>query len=377
VEERYSYAIGESGLYAIRVGEWNFDAGAYTITLTIDPAPALLEPLLPAIPFNYSVITLPVHLGAIPNNIPANNPITDEVTTLGRVLFYDPRLSANNQTACASCHHQEQGFSDDTAGSTGFTGLTTRRTSMALANLRYFQPDQFFWDTRADSLEQLILMPIQDHLEMGSTLEGVVAELSATSFYAPLFADAFGTPEVTAERIALAISQFLRAMVSYESKYDTGLPIGFSNFTSQEEMGRQLFESHLVRCLFCHTTETQILLDPRNNGLDLVYVDNGLGEITGNSFDNGLFKPPSLRNIALTGPYMHDGRFQTLAEVIEHYSTGIRPHANLDAFLPPGGFNFSPTQKAALVAFLHTLTDNPFITDEKFSDPFVPPPLNE
>lgn len=371
-EERYSYKIDQSGLHAIRLGEWSYHSGTYTISLRLSPAPPDLEPVLPPIPFNYSNITYPLHLAVMYNNIPPGNPITDDGATLGRVLFYDRRLSANNQTACASCHFQDMGFSDSGRTSEGFAGLNTRRTSMGLANLRYFQADHFFWDTRADTLEDLILLPIQDHIEMGSTLEGVVAELSATSFYPPLFANAFGTPEVTPERIALAVSQFLRSMVSYQSKYDVGVPINFSNFTPQEQLGRQLFEVNLP-CALCHTTETQILFGPRNNGLDVVYADNGLGEITGNPFDNGLFKPPTLRNVALTGPYMHDGRFATLAEVLDHYSSGIQPHPNLDGFLPPGGFNLGPTQKAAIIAFLHTLTDAQFITDEKFSDPFVPP----
>ena len=372
-EERYSYKFDQSGLHAIRVGEWDFNHGDYAITLRLETAPPDPDPILPAIPFNYSNITYPIHLATMYDNIPPDNPITDDGATLGRVLFYDTRLSANNQTACASCHFQDMGFSDSGASSVGFAGLTTRRTSMGLANLRYFQPDQFFWDTRADSLEDLILLPIQDHIEMGSTLDGVVAELSATSFYPTLFTNAFGTPEVTAERIAMAVSQFLRSMVSYQSKYDEGVPLNFSNFTAQEEFGRQLFEVSSLRCGLCHTTETQILLGPRNNGLDIVYEDNGLGEITGNPFDDGLFKPPTLRNIAVTGPYMHDGRFATLTEVIEHYSSGVQPHPNLDGFLPPGGFNLNATQKAALIAFLNTLTDNQFMTDEKFSDPFAAP----
>lgn len=373
VAEPYSYKIDQAGLYAIRVGQWNLSRGAYTLTLTMAPASPDPDPLLPLIPFNYSNITYPLHLAAISQNIPIHNPITDDGATLGRVLFYDKRLSANNQTACASCHHQASGFVDGRPTSLGFTGLNTRRTSMGLANLRYFQPDQFFWDTRADTLEALALLPIADQIEMGSTLNGVIAELNATSFYPALFTNAFGTPEITAERIAMALSQFLRSLVSYQSKYDAGVPINFSNFTPQEEMGRQLFEGAALRCALCHTTETQLLLAPRNNGLDLIYSDNGLGEITGSPYDNALFKPPTLRNVALTAPYMHDGRFQTLAAVIEHYSSGIQPHPNLDAFLPAGGFNLSPTQKAALVAFLHTLTDTQFTNEAKFSDPFAGP----
>ena len=330
-------------------------------------------PDLPETPYNYARVTLPRHLAVIQDNIPKDNPITDHGATLGRVLFYDKRLSANDTTACASCHLQEYAFSDPEQFSTGFTGGKTPRNAMGLANGRFLQADQFFWDARVDSLEELILLPIQNPIEMGSTLEQALGKVAAAPFYPPLFEKAFGSPEVTSERIAKAVAQFIRAMVSYQSKYDEGVATGFRNFTGQEYFGLQLFNTQANRCARCHLSDTQILIFPRSNGLDRVYSDKGMGSITGDSFDNGRFKPPSLRNIALTGPYMHDGRFATLQDVLEHYSSGIQSHKNLGSFLPDKGLDLTANQRNAMEAFLHTLTDLAFITDPKFSDPFIKP----
>ena len=330
-------------------------------------------PNLPDTPYNYAHVTLPRHLAVVKTNIPKDNPITDYGATLGRVLFYDRRLSANNTTACASCHFQEYAFSDPEQFSTGFAGAKTPRNAMGLANGRFFQADQFFWDVRVSTLEELILLPIQSPIEMGSTLEQAVAKVTAAPFYPPLFAKAFGSPEVTPERIAKAMAQFIRAMVSYQSRYDEGIASGFRNFTQQEYFGLQLFENGALRCARCHLTATQILIFPSNNGLDVVYADKGVGSITGDGFDHGLFKPPSLRNVALTGPYMHDGRFATLQEVLKHYSSGIQSHKNLGSFLPEKGLDLTASQRDAIEAFLHTLTDSAFITDPKFSDPFAKP----
>ena len=330
-------------------------------------------PDLPETPYNYSRVPLPRHLAVIRTNIPRDNPITDHGATLGRVLFYDKRLSANDTTACASCHLQEYAFSDPERFSTGFAGGKTPRNAMGLANGRFLQADQFFWDARVESLEELILLPIQNPIEMGNTLERAVSKVAAAPFYPPLFESAFGSPEVTSERIAKAMAQFIRAMVSYQSKFDEGVATGFRNFTGEEYFGLQLFNAQANRCARCHLSAAQILIFPRNNGLDLEYADKGMGAITGDGFDNGRFKPPSLRNIALTGPYMHDGRFATLQDVLEHYSSGIQSHKNLGSFLPDKGLNLTVSQRNAMEAFLHTLTDQAFINDPKFSDPFASP----
>ena len=269
----------------------------------------------------------------------------------------------------------EAGFSDPRALSIGFEGGQTPRNSMGLANARYYEGGEFFWDERADTLEDQVLMPIQDEVEMGMELDDLVIKLGETDYYGPLFEDAFGDDTITSERISLALSQFVRSMVSYQSKYDAGVATNFNNFTNLENQGRQIFEGR-GRCDSCHETDIQIQDRPRNNGVDDgIGDDDGVGAVTGRNNDNGDFKTPSLRNIALTGPYMHDGRFETLEEVIQFYSTGIQAHPNLDNVLQDNGnprrLNFDEDDVEALVAFLNTLTDETFINDPKFSDPFV------
>ena len=339
------------------------------------------EPTLPETPFAYDE-PLPPHLRVGPvtglDNTPRDNPITDAGATLGRVLFYDTRLSANETVSCGSCHLQDRGFSDPVALSTGFDGGLTARNSMGLAFSRYYENGHFFWDERADTLEEQVLMPIQDDVEMGMTLDGVVARLQGTTFYAGLFEDAFGTAAITSERISLALSQFVRSIVAPGSRFDQavaaspGTPPGqpLPGLTAQENQGMQIFNGR-GDCRVCHAGPLQVGTEPRNNGLDATTTDEGAG--------NGRFKVGSLRNIALTGPYMHDGRFETLEEVVDFYSTGIQPHPNLDPRLrgPNGArrFNFSPQEKAALVAFLEALTDPSMATDERWSDPFANPPV--
>ena len=336
-------------------------------------------PVLPDTHYEYANISLPPHLNgaSITNliNTPANNPITNSGATLGRVLFYDTSLSANNTIACASCHQQANGFSDPAQFSTGFEGGLTGRNSMGLTNARYFQPGTFFWDERAATLEAQVLMPIQDSVEMGMTLEDLVVKLGEKLYYLALFEAAFGDSTITSERIARALAQFVRAMVSSQTRFDEGVVSRFSNFTQQEIMGRQLFFGR-GRCALCHTTNAFVATQSRNIGLDAVTVDQGLGAVTGNTTDNGNFKVPSLRNVALTAPYMHDGRFVTLGDVVNHYNNNIQNHANLDPILrlpngQPVRLNLNQTEADALVAFLNTLTDEALINDEKFSDPFV------
>ena len=332
-------------------------------------------PSLPDMPFNYSDPPLPNHFNnqQITNadNTPANNPITDEGATLGRVLFYDPLLSANDTVSCSSCHLQEHGFSDPAAFSVGFDGSLTGRNSMGLTNARYYENGHFFWDERADTLEEQVLLPIQDPIEMGLTLSELETKLAATDYYPDLFEDAFGTPDITSERVSLALAQFVRAMVSYQSKYDEGVGQNFANFTAQENLGRQIFEGNRGGCDNCHGTALQIADEPDNNGLDATTTDAGAG--------NGQFKVPSLRNVELTAPYMHDGRFATLAEVVDHYNSGVQAHPNLARQLrnrgggpvQPRRLNLTQNEMDAMVAFMRTLTDNEFITSERFSDPFV------
>ncbi|MEM9158645.1 MAG: cytochrome c peroxidase [Verrucomicrobiota bacterium] len=336
---------------------------------------------LPDALYNYANPPLPDHLTAnnVQNedNTPDDNPVTDEGATLGRVLFYDKKLSLNETISCSSCHLQENGFSDPAQFSVGFEGGLTGRNSMGLANARFYEREHFFWDERADTLEDQVLMPIQDAVEMGLTLDVLVERLQVQTYYQVLFAQAFGDEQVTSERISLALSQFIRSMVSYRSKYDEGEQTNFANFTAAENRGRQLFNSNQTRCNDCHEGVNFVGDQIENNGLEFPFLDLGVGGDTGRQQDMGKFKMSSLRNIEVTAPYMHDGRFATLEEVIDHYSTEVVANPNLGNELEqpgpgdnPARPNFSPQATADLVAFLKTLTDHEFLTDPKFSDPF-------
>jgi cytochrome c peroxidase len=312
------------------------------------------------------------------DNTPSDNPVTDAGATLGRVLFYDTRLSANNTVACGSCHLQSRAFSTPDRFGKGFEGKLTDRNAMSLVNLRYYPRGRFFWDERAGSLEEQVLMPIQSKIEMGQDLNKLVELLARDAQYRDLFRRAFGDREVTRERIARALAQFLRSMVSYQSKYDEGLAKvrsvndEFPNFSAQENRGKDLF---LRRCATCHLPGGQdahfTTNRPLNNGLDADFKksDGGVGDVTLRGGDLGLFKSPSLRNVEFTAPYMHDGRLATLEAVIDHYSRDVKPHPNVDGRVRRR-LNISDRDKAALVAFLKTLSDQKFITDPKFSDPF-------
>jgi cytochrome c peroxidase len=338
--------------------------------------------LLPAKSYNYASPTLPPSFFVQPipaqDNMPPTNVTTDVGATLGRVLFYDKRLSTNQTISCASCHQQAFGFSDPRRFSIGFDGSVGTRHAMGLSNARWYQRRHFFWDERANTLEDQVLMPIQNPIEMGMTLQALTNRLAAEPFYTNLFATAFGSPIVDTNRISLALAQFVRSIISVQSKYDVGQSNGFANFTAQENLGRQIFFGQVgnATCAVCHGTDNFTPGPPlNNNGLEFPYVDRGVGAITGNPADDGKFKVPSLRNIELTAPYMHDGRFSTLEEVVEFYNSGVVDNPNLSPPLRnPNGtvrrLNLTTTQKAALVAFLKTLTDASLATDPKFSDPF-------
>ena len=361
-------------------------------------AEASSAPVLPDTMYDYSSLSLPAHFlvdaaGVLPtsiqdtDNTPTSNPITNAGATLGRVLFYDATLSANGTVSCASCHKQSHGFSDDAPASIGFEGARTDRHSMTLINARFYQRGRFFWDERAASLEQQVLMPFQDPVEMGMTLEQLVDVITQQSYYPPLFEAAFGTSTITTERIAMALAQFVRSIVSYSSRYDQGRAAAtspganFDNFTAQENLGKRLFFQTIPNgggaCFGCHTTEAFISANPgpQNNGLDAVTTDSGAGAVFPNPLFEARFKTTTLRNIELTAPYMHDGRFNTLEEVVEHYNSGIQPHPTLSPALQnengePVRLNFTDEEKLALVAFLKTLTDNGIADEAKWSNPF-------
>jgi cytochrome c peroxidase len=349
----------------------------------ISAKPVALRTLhLPKTPFPYTDIELPAHFKTLAarrfDNTPADNPVTDAGATLGRVLFYDTRLSANDTIACGSCHLQKHAFVDPNRFSKGFDGKLGDRNTMSLVNLRYYSRGRFFWDERAQSLEEQVLLPIQSKMEMGQDLTRLVEVLSKDAAYSHLFRKAFGDGTIRGERIARALAQFLRSMVSCRSRYDEGLAQAssvrddFANFTAEENRGKSLF---LRNCATCHLPRGQaahfVMTRPLNNGLDADYknTDGGVGDITLQSSQMGLFKSPSLRNVEFTAPYMHDGRFATLEAVIDHYSKDVQRHPNLDGRLRRRR-NIDESQKAALVAFLKTLSDRHFLADPKFSDPF-------
>lgn len=346
--------------------------------------------LLPASLHNYANPTLPPHFRspqiAGQDNTPLTNPITDPGATLGRVLFYDKRLSANNSISCSSCHQQEHGFSDPRQFSVGFEGGLTGRNSMGLTNAKYYPRGHFFWDERAATLEDQVLGPIQNEVEMGLTLPELATKVGAEQFYQELFTETFGDATVTSDRISRSLAQFVRSIVSTNSKYDQGIPVNFTNFTPQENRGRQIFNG-VGNCNACHGTDNFVPNNVFNNGLENPYTDPGVGGITGNPADDGKFKVPSLRNIEFTAPYMHDGRFASLEQVVEFYNSGVVDHPNLAPQLrlpppppmpggpppapgPPRRLNLLQADKDALLAFLKTLSDPTPLTDEKFSDPF-------
>ncbi len=337
-----------------------------------------LRPDLPETPFTYGTDTFPSYFNAPPltfmNSI--QNPITSNGATLGRVLFYDKKLSVNNTISCGSCHLQSRGFSDPRRFSSGFEGGQTTRNSMAIVNTRFSY--RFFWDQRATYLEEQVLMPIQNHIEMGTNLPDLPAKLQAVDYYPDLFEEAFGTPEITVDKISIALSMFVHSLTTYRSRYDEGKQNGFVGYSTIEMDGKTLFMSGTINCNHCHTTENFYDSQALNNGLDSIYADNGRGVITGDSADMGQFKVPSLRNIEVTAPYMHDGRFATLEEVVEHYNSGIKQHPNLDDRLtttgmtggPPKHYFLTAYQKASVVAFLKTFTDQTMLHDVRFSDPF-------
>lgn len=328
------------------------------------------------------------------------NPISDEKATLGRVLFYDKNLSIDNTIACASCHKQAFAFGDTAVASKGVQGGLTLRHSMRLVNARFSEEAKFFWDERAASLEIQTTTPIQDHAEMGFSgqngrpnLSALLTKLSTLDYYQELFELAYGSPEVTEQRIQESLANFIRSMQSFDSKYDIGraqVPndgAPFPNFTAQENLGKQLFLSPPtfdltsnriaggLGCQGCHRApEFDIDPNSRNNGIIRRLSNTG-------GADLGVTRAPSLRDMVnpageLNGPLMHTGGFNTLQNAIGHYNTidVVAGNTNLDPRLSPRGsgqnLNITPTEREALVAFLKTLTGREIYTHEKWSNPF-------
>jgi cytochrome c peroxidase len=343
-------------------------------------------PIDPVDPFNPTPYPLVIPANMPPMIIPASNPLTVEGVKLGRHLFYDKRLSGNNTMSCGSCHMPPNAFSDPAQFSTGIQGIQGTRQSMPLFNLGW--ETRFFWDGRAMSLEEQILDPVTNPIEMHETWPNAMCKLQSDPAYGPLFHAAFGSPAVDSLKVAKAIAQFLRTMISANSKFDKfqrgegemlTIDEQFGLLLTQQEggpVGNGLGGQGGGDCFHCHPHGGARFTDGelRNNGLDATFTDLGLGGVTGLPQDMGKFKTPSLRNVALTAPYMHDGRFQTLEEVIDHYDSGGHPSPTIDPNMKfqQGGLQLSAEKKQQLIAFLHTLTDMDFVNDPKFHDPGPP-----
>ncbi|PJJ59323.1 cytochrome-c peroxidase [Hymenobacter chitinivorans] len=327
--------------------------------------------------------------------IPATNPLTEEGVALGRMLFYEPRLSRNNTMSCGSCHQQSKAFTDGRALALGVDGVANPRGTMSLANILW-EP-ALNWDGAAVSLETQALKPIENPVELHQSLTEGVSKLQQTELYPPLFRSAFGSRTITEENVLKALAQFERTLISANSRYDKYLRDEVQ-LNSQEIAGRILFSNHPdptipvagADCMHCHNEGNRLFSSTDyargatanffNNGLDSNPSDLGRFSVTGLTSDRGKMRAPTLRNIALTAPYMHDGRFQTLEEVLDHYSDHVaKDSPNLDLNLQTATnkrngaqLSLSDTQKKQVIAFLRTLTDSTFIQDKRFSDPFKP-----
>lgn len=314
-------------------------------------------------PYN---LIIPAGLPALP--IPPDNPLTVEGVSLGRDLFYDPILSGDNTQSCGDCHKQNFAFTDSTLQfSVGIDNLPGNRNAMPIFNLGYAR--NFFWDGGATTLESQVVGPITNPVEMHEEISNCVAELNTHPDYPAKFKKAFGTDSVTIELVMKAVAQFERTILSGNTRYDKWVK-GQAMLTSQELRGKQMFEqANKGDCTHCHTLGgTFTDFEYRNTGLDSIPVDSGRARITQNPTDMGKMKTPSLRNIALTAPYMHDGRFTTLQEVMDHYNTGFHYPPNLDANLRAATKGRMTQQDIDdIIAFLNTLTDPDLLINPGFS----------
>ncbi len=357
------------------------------------PPPPIVTGDLTDIPYDPQTYTIvkPANFPEVP--IPADNPMTLEGVQLGRMLFYDPILSADSTMSCSTCHLPSGSFTDNKAVSTGIDHIAGRRSSMSLLNVAYVS-DGLFWDGRAPTLEAQALRPVEDVIEMHNTWVNVVGKLKTHSTYPAMFRKAFGISdrsEITKELAAKAIAQFERILISSgKSKFDEFIGGNIDIFDDEEIDGKLMFfdegtDYNLpdAQCFHCHGGVTLTGGKYFNNGLDSVgsldeFKDLGLFETTQNPSDKGKFRAPTMRNIALTGPYMHDGRFQTLEQVIDQYSDNGFGVVNEGAFLNQIGFpngdgtytGLTNYQKKAIVKFLNTLTDTVFIHNPDIQSPF-------
>jgi cytochrome c peroxidase len=323
------------------------------------------------------------HVPVLPDRVePFPNQTNYDLAILGRVLFYDKELSVNKNVACGSCHKQENAFTDNLQFSPGTREQLTERNTPSI----FARNGKVFWDGRANSLRDMALMPVRNDIEMGHRdLSVLITRVTSLDYYKPLLARAFpGATRLDTNMLKRALEEFMRSFRFTNNKYFRSLR-GEVALNDTEERGRQLFFGNAL-CSNCHVvSETgangQVYYGPtdefHNIGLDIDNPDRGLGAVTGNSTDDGRFLMPVLLNVELTAPYMHDGRFKTLDEVVEHYNSEVKPNPNLAGELmnwdrQPKRLNLTDADKVAIVAFLKTLTDHSILTDARFSNPFVP-----
>lgn len=311
----------------------------------------------------------------VPANFPqpvyrfTDNPLTEAGFTLGRQLFYDPLLSKDGSISCGNCHQSFAAFANlDHSVSHGMDFCLGTRNAPALFNLAWQK--EFMWDGGVKHIEVSPLNAITSSCEMASSLDTITERLKKSPAYVKLFGQAFGNGEINSQKVLRALAQFMSMLVSANSKYDKHVrnePGG--EFSANEEQGYLLFKQH---CSNCHAEPLFTDLSFRNNGLDLVSEDPGRDTITNNPADRGKFRVPSLRNIMLTPPYMHDGRLGTPEEVLEHYNSGMKQNGNLDVLFrkeTPPGIRLTIQEQKLLIGFLQTLTDTEFVNNSKFHEP--------
>ena len=347
------YALGLTGIIAIASCNQDDDQPDYI------PTPYELK--------------IPQGLPPVESFIPDDNPMTVEGVALGRKLFYDPLLSDDNTQSCGSCHLQERGFSDPRQFSIGIDGSVGTRQSMALINLAWAQ-NGLFWDGRAGTLEELIFEPVVNPIEMNTTWPEVEAKLNGDADYVLEFKQAYNINYIDSVHVTKAIAQFIRTLISGNSKFDKFYNQQAISLSEQELRGLTLYNSEGADCFHCHGLGGLITDNRyRNNGLDTDFSsDEGRYLVTGNDADKGKFRVPTLRNIELTAPYMHDGRFFTLEQVIDHYSDHVQLSPTIDPLMElvgSGGAQLTSQEKADLLAFLKTFTDEEFVNNPEFSDP--------
>jgi cytochrome c peroxidase len=308
------------------------------------------------------------YLGEMP--VPADNILTKEGVELGRKLFYDNKLSDDLSMNCSTCHKQENTFTDPRQYSRGTNGAYGERNAMITFNLGW--STSYFWDGRRNTLEEQAHDPVSNPIEMRNDWKTVVKRLQADKEYPNLFFYAFGTSTIDSNLVTKAIAQFERTMLSFNSPYDRYNYLGERNIlNSSQKRGFNLYYG-MAECIHCHYGPLLTDNTMRNNGLDNTFADLGYGKVTGKSTDNGKFRIPTLRNIELTAPYMHDGRYKTLEEVVEHYNSGVvftSPNLDVEMNRFTGGLNLTTQQKADLINFLKSFTDDQFVTNPKFSEP--------